>query len=227
MTIDINQNSFFYLLNTNNTNYPVGSFVYSHGLEYLIEEEIIKSPKEFIQYVEHLFFDSHYKQDIIFFNEIFLRKKITNKKILDLINYYKSFNSSEELLNETLNVGSSYFKITSKIYKLENKTKFLNQYDKPFCIMYSLFSRLLGIKFEDSLKGFIYSNLNNLVSSYVKIKPSGQEEGQMFLKEIFSKFEKKISFFKSLNLNDLDSFNFYADISSFKHEKMYTRIYQS
>jgi len=66
MTISIDKKSIFYSLNTVNSNYPIGSFVYSHGLEYLIENKIIINKKNLENYINYLFFHSHFKQDIIF-----------------------------------------------------------------------------------------------------------------------------------------------------------------
>ena len=70
MTINIKKKSIFYSLNTVNSNYPVGSFVYSHGLEYLIENNIIVNKETLENYIDYLFFYSHFKQDIIFINKI-------------------------------------------------------------------------------------------------------------------------------------------------------------
>jgi len=71
MITNTNKKSSFYSLNTVNTNYPVGSFVFSHGLEYLIENNIISNKQTLEKYLDYLFFHSHFKQDIIFINEIY------------------------------------------------------------------------------------------------------------------------------------------------------------
>ncbi len=227
MITSTKNNSSFYSFNTINSNYPVGSFVYSHGLEYLIENKIIENKQTLEGYIDYLFFHSHFKQDLIFINEIFRMNAINKKKIIQLIALYKSLNCSEELIEESFNTGSSFFKITNKIYDLAIITSFLHNQDKPYCIMYAMFSKILKQKHSETLKGFLYSTLNNLVSNYVKVKPAGQEEGQQILKKIFMKYEKQLSLFQKWNLNNLSTFSLYADIVSFKHEHMYTRIYQS
>ena len=95
--------------------------------------------------------------------------------------------------------------------------------------MYYLFFIFQNIKRKhaESLRSFIYTVLNNLVSNYVKVKPAGQEEGQIILKKMFLKYEKKISILQKWNLKNLSTLSLYSDIASFKHERMYTRIYQS
>ena len=227
MTISIDKKSIFYSLNTVNSNYPIGSFVYSHGLEYLIENKIIINKKNLENYINYLFFHSHFKQDIIFINEIYKLKSTNKLQIIKLLKLYMSLNSSEELVTESLNTGSSFYKITNKIYNLKNTTSFLQNYEKPYCIMYAFFSKILKQNHKKTLAGFIYATLNNLVSNYVKVKPAGQEEGQVILKKLFLQFEKKLVLMKKWNLTNLSTFSMYADIASFKHERMYTRIYQS
>ena len=227
MITSIKSKSIFYSLNTVNSNYPVGSFVYSHGLEYLIENNIITNKQTLENYLDYLFFHSHFKQDIIFINQMYKMKSFHKIKIIELLDLYLSLNCSEELMTESLNTGSSFYKITNKIYNLKNITSFLKNHEKPYCIMYALFSKILKQNHEEALKGFVYATLNNLVSNYVKVKPAGQEEGQIILKKIFLKFEKKISVMKRWSLSNLSTFSLYADIASFKHERMYTRIYQS
>lgn len=227
MITSTKKHSSFYSLNTSNSTYPTGSFVFSHGLEYLIEQHIITNQKDLENYIDYLFFYSHYKQDIIFFNQIFKSNKINKIKILQLIDLYMSFNCSEELTTESLNTGESFFRITNKIYNVKNITSFLKSIPKPYCIVYSLFSKILKEKHTESLRSFIYTVLNNLVSNYVKVKPAGQEEGQIILKKMFLKYEKKISILQKWNLKNLSTLSLYSDIASFKHERMYTRIYQS
>ena len=146
------------------SSFPIGSYAYSHGLEALIDDKLIKNKNDVLEFIKSILFEGTCRNEYIF-----IKAAYDGINVNDLV--LASCASKERQL-ETLKMGDAFRKIMSESwdYTINNETAF------PVCIAQA------GIKFhiafDDLVDFYIQSFISNLINMCVKHIPLSQKDGQ-------------------------------------------------
>ena len=191
--------------------FPVGSYAYSHGLEALIDNKLIKNKDDVEEYLHALLFVGTLRNDYIFLKEIY-----EGKEINDLI---ISSAPSKERQIELISMGNSFRKIMKESweYNLDDRTAF------TYCLAKAAMH--FNIKFDYLIKFYLQSFISNLINVCVKHIPISQKVGQTLNVIFINKIQKFLKEAENFNLEDIGTTFFIGDLFSIKHENLETRIY--
>ena len=193
------------------SSFPVGSYAYSHGLEAIIDNKLIKNKNDIEEYLNALLFNGTLRNEYIFIKSIYEGKEINNLIL--------SSASSKERQIEMVDMGNSFRKIMKQSwdFELAENTAF------TYCLTKAAIH--FNIKFDYLIKFYLQSFISNLINVCVKHIPISQKDGQklnvIFINQIQDFLQKS----EKLNLEDIGSTFFIGDLFSIKHENLETRIY--
>jgi len=193
------------------SSFPVGSYAYSHGLEAIIDNKLIKNKNDVEEFLNALLFNGTLRNEYIFIKSIYEGKEINDLML--------SSASSKERQIEMVDMGNSFRKIMKQSwdFELAENTAF------TYCLTKAAIH--FNIKFDYLIKFYLQSFISNLINVCVKHIPISQKDGQklnvIFINQIQDFLQKS----EKLNLEDIGSTFFIGDLFSIKHENLETRIY--
>ena len=193
------------------SSFPVGSYAYSHGLEAIIDNKLIKNKDDVEEFLNALLFNGTLRNEYIFIKSIYEGKEINNLIL--------SSASSKERQIEMVDMGNSFRKIMKQSWDLElaENTAF------TYCLSKAAIH--FNIKFEYLIKFYLQSFISNLINVCVKHIPISQKDGQKLNVIFINKIQDFLRKSEKLNLEDIGSTFFIGDLFSIKHENLETRIY--
>ena len=193
------------------SSFPVGSYAYSHGLEAIIDNKLIKNKNDVEEFLNALLFNGTLRNEYIFIKSVYEGKEINNLIL--------SSASSKERQIEMVDMGNSFRKIMKQSWDLEltENTAF------TYCLSKAAIH--FNIKFEYLIKFYLQSFISNLINVCVKHIPISQKDGQKLNVIFINKIQDFLQKSDKLNLDDIGSAFFIGDIFSIKHENLETRIY--
>ena len=171
-----NVNNILKLLTWNNQSYPIGSYSFSSGLEYAVENKIINTDVDLENWLRDFLKLGNLQSDAILLVEAWrLMSGGSEKKIESLNNFALSLNQSYEKYIESSEQGKAFIKISKESWNHKFISDFL-----MFPIAYACSAYQEKISLEDSLISFLHSNLCNLLAAGIKLIPLGQTKGGQF-----------------------------------------------
>ena len=193
------------------SSFPVGSYAYSHGLEAIIDNKLIKNKDDIEEYLNALLFNGTLRNEYIFIKSIYEGKEINNLIL--------SSASSKERQIEMVDMGNSFRKIMKQSwdFELAENTAF------TYCLTKAAIH--FNIKFDYLIKFYLQSFISNLINVCVKHIPISQKDGQKLNVIFINKIQDFLQKSEKLNLEDIGSTFFIGDLFSIKHENLETRIY--
>ena len=193
------------------SSFPVGSYAYSHGLEAIIDNKLIKNKNDVEEFLNALLFNGTLRNEYIFIKSVYEGKEINNLIL--------SSASSKERQIEMVDMGNSFRKIMKQSWDLEltENTAF------TYCLSKAAIH--FNIKFEYLIKFYLQSFISNLINVCVKHIPISQKDGQKLNVIFINKIQDFLRKSEKLNLEDIGSTFFIGDLFSIKHENLETRIY--
>ena len=193
------------------SSFPVGSYAYSHGLEAIIDNKLIKNKDDVEEFLNALLFNGTLRNEYIFIKSIYEGKEINNLIL--------SSASSKERQIEMVDMGNSFRKIMKQSwdFELAENTAF------TYCLTKAAIH--FNIKFDYLIKFYLQSFISNLINVCVKHIPISQKDGQKLNVIFINKIQDFLQKSEKLNLEDIGSTFFIGDLFSIKHENLETRIY--
>ncbi len=210
--------------------YPIGSYAYSHGLEYAVEEGLVKDPQTLLGWIRDLLFFGTGYNDSIIINSIYDSVANDNCVEFDYISQIaNAIKPTKEIALESYQQGVSFKNILMDVYSNSNLTFYLNRLDD--CITYPSVVGVAGGIFEVEKKLLLHSYLHaftsNILSAALRIMPIGQTEIQKIIFQMKDNVEEMTNKSLGLSLSDLGSSVFISDWASSKHQNQYTRLFRS
>ena len=94
-------------------------------------------------------------------------------------------------------------------------------------VIYGLVCGRVGLDMENAMESFVFSTVNALVQSAVKLIPLGNKQAQKILLELYPAMEKTVRKGLETPVSEISNFCPGIDIASIAHESLPTRLYMS
>ena len=210
--------------------YPVGSYAYSHGLEYAVEEGLVKDADTLLSWIKDLLFFGTGYNDSIIINSIYDSVAGDNCAEFDNISQIaNAIKPTKEIALESYQQGVSFKNILMNVYSNSNLTFYLKRLEGR--ITYPSVVGVAGgiFKVEKNLLlyGYLHAFTSNILSAALRIMPIGQTEIQKIIFQMKGSVEEMTYKSLDLSLSDLGSSVFVSDWASSNHENQYTRLFRS
>ena len=144
--------------------FPVGSFSYSHGLEAMINDNLVKSKEDILDYLKCILKHGTGKNDIILMKYTYQGEEL-NELALSLC-------PSKERKIESIEMGNAFRKV------LVDSWDFNIQENTAYPIAVAKAAKHFNIPLNLTLVSYLQSFASNLINVCIKHIPIGQKIGQ-------------------------------------------------
>ncbi|NBT88849.1 MAG: urease accessory protein UreF [Flavobacteriaceae bacterium] len=195
--------------------FPIGSFAYSHGLEWAIETKHISNANNLMDWLTDLLETGSARTDAIL---VSLAYRTTD--IYELNQIAISLCPSSERVSETTLQGDAFCKVLNDVWGED-----LSDLALPIAIGQA--AKLHQIDQLLMVSSYLHAFCSNLISAAVRLVPLGQTSGQKVLSALtplISTISKEVL---SYQKHDLWSNCFLSDVASMRHETQTPRIFKT
>lgn len=222
--------AFFYMMQLAGGTFPSGGFSQSWGLETYVSEGRITDSKGFKDFLR-VYLDSTISrcEGPVVCEAIRLAKSWNIEEILQLEELSCAVKVTKESRESSLRMGKAFFRIMAEILE-DEKLEELRQSCRgqmTYPVIYGLVCARLGIETDLCLQAFVFSTVNALLQSAVKLIPLGNTQAQKVLLEMQPEMEHCVEMCKTIPVESISNFCPGLDIASIRHENLPVRLYMS
>jgi urease accessory protein len=208
--------------------YPVGSFSYSHGIEWLVENGDIHDKDSLIAWLADLLTLGGGRNDAILLAEAW-RAGSDLEALCRICETASAFAGSAERVLETESQGQAFADVTRRTWSSSTLDRLVACYDLPICypVAVGIAAADHTIALESVLRAYCHGFAANLVSAGVRLVPLGHSDGQRAMLGLEAAVEAAAQIGAHHGLSALVSVTIMAEIAAMKHETQYTRLFRS
>ena len=197
--------------------FPIGSFAYSHGLEWAIDAGNVKTADDVRDWIESLLISGSGWNDAVLFSVAYDGSEETRREIDELA---LALAASRERALETSDLGQSFAKAAEVLLL---KATELQSY--PVVVAATCCE--MGIGKHEGLLAFLQVFSNNLIAVAVRLVPLGQTHGLEIMRDLMPVIIRTAARAMISAIDDLGSSTLLSDIASMRHETQYSRVFRS
>jgi urease accessory protein len=210
--------------------FPVGSFAYSHGLEWAVEAGDIADAASLVPWLADLAAFGAPRADAILFAAAHRAAIAADWQALNDVNYLAvALAGSSERRLETTAQGAAFRLAARAAWDCEPLARAPAREGEaiayPVAVAAAAAGHAMGL--ERALAAFVVSVFANLVSAAVRLSVIGQTDGQRALAGILPALEAMAREAAGATVDDLGSAAFRSDIAAMRHETQYSRLFRS
>ena len=206
------------LLNWMAPTFPIGSFAYSHGLEWAIDDGAVTSADDVRGWIESLLTNGSGWNDAVLFAAAFDANHVARQEIDELA---LALAASRERALETSDLGQSFAKATTTLLR-DNVEDF-----QSYPVAVAAACGDARIDKHAALLAFLQAFSNNLIAVAVRLIPLGQTNGLQVMRDLMPIIAETAKRAMVSSLEDLGSSTLLSDIAAMKHETQYSRVFRS
>ena len=223
----------FLLLQINDSQFPIGGYSHSYGLETYIQQGIVRDLKTAEEYIRRRLKYNFAYSDLLAVRlsyEAACREDTLGLK--RLTEMMEASRIPKEIREASKRLGSRFIKTLEKMsvsWANPFAAAYLITEKKELCqpCAYGIACAAAGIGRNEAMEYFIYSQTAAMVTNCVKLIPLSQSDGQRILSEMYPLFEEILDTALSAKEEMLCASTPAFDLRSIQHETLYSRLYMS
>ena len=198
--------------------FPVGSFAYSHGLEWAIDDGAVSSADDVREWIEALLIYGSGWNDAVLFSAAYDAGDEDRMEIDELA---LALAASRERTLETSDLGQSFAKAVAILSAGET----MNFQTYPVAVAAAC--QKTCIDKRAGLLAYLQAFSNNLIAVSVRLVPLGQTKGLEIMRDLMPVITAAVERALKASVDDLGSSTLLSDISAMRHETQYSRVFRS
>jgi urease accessory protein len=235
-----NLSSIYWLMSWFSASYPIGSFNFSHGLEYAIESGLIKDEGSLETWISGIMHFGSGRIDLVLFKYAYhlcahfstIPESSFVKKLQALIVLSNALKLAPELWQESVRQGNAALKALLKTHPsqpLQCFNTYLQGMKKQpvVSLVFGLAAAVQQIPLTWALMAYLHAFILNLVMAGVKLLPLGQTAGQNIMLRLEPSMQKNVALALKTDIEHIGGAAPMVEWTSVKHENQYTRLFQS
>jgi urease accessory protein len=213
--------------------FPIGSYSYSHGLEWAIEAGYIKDRESLVDWLEADLCYGSGRNEAIFFSEAWRYALGDDReKLLEIAELAAAFRGTSEFALESSQQAAACLATLRQVWPdtiLDWLSEILRDHHVQPVLAFVLGVRSARqrIPANLALAAFLQSYMAILVSAGVRLIPLGQTDGQLAIAALEEAVLAASAQARNATIDDLGSAAFMVDLASMAHETQYTRLFRS
>ncbi|WP_297520688.1 urease accessory protein UreF [uncultured Clostridium sp.] len=233
MCKEVNSLEILSMLQLCDSQFPVGSFNHSYGMENYLRTEKVNSADSLKVWVRAFLKDSFSQNDALairFVYDILAREEVKEIWVLD------EWMTVQSIPMETRNagklVGRRMCELLLDLYDSEiisayqARIKKKESYGHP-AIVFAMLMHKLEVPLKRATMYHMYATISTLVQNAVRTIPLGQKDGQLILKEFADDFENLYLKIEMLTEDDFGANIPGLEMAQIKHETQVFRLFMS
>jgi len=226
----MNSGELYRLMTWLSPSYPVGSFCYSHGLEWLVENGAIADVESLVSWLNDILLLGSGRNDAILFAHAHGAVLHGNAAaLLEAADYAGAIAAGAERYRESNAQGKAFTEITIATWGSPTLVEFCASYPRavPFPVAVGVAAADHHIALGPALHAYVHAFTANLVSASVRLVPLGHTDGQRALMQLESSVACTVAQGETGDLSLLCNAAILADMASMQHETQHTRLFRS
>ena len=213
--------------------FPIGSYSYSHGLEWGVEAGDVRDRISLVDWLEADLRYGSGRNEAIFFVEAWRSAVEDDRpKLFDIAELAAAFRGTSEFALESAQQAASCLSTLQQVWPdclLEWLSEALSErrVQPSLALVLGISSARQAISLELALPAFLQSYIANLVGAGVRLIPLGQTDGQLAIAALAQAVQLASAEAERSEIRDLGSAAFMVELASMAHETQYTRIFRS
>ena len=216
--------------------FPVGSFTYSHGLEWAIEDGSVTSGPALLLWLADILEHGAGRNDAILFAQAWRAVTDGDAAVLvDVVELADAMQPSRERRLEAAAQGAAFAKAIGDTWPTPAYDACVSSLAAYFggtipwtyAVAVAVATACHGIGLQPALAAYLQAFAATIVSAGVRAIPLGQTEGLRLVSESWPQIFRLVEVAQSAGLDDLGGCTPRADIASMRHETQYTRLFRS
>jgi urease accessory protein len=210
--------------------FPVGAFSYSHGLEWVIEQGIIRDAESLRDWIADLLSIGSGRNDAILCAAAWRRVHEEDwQGLAKLAELSLALAPSAERHLETRMQGRAFAGTIAGSWPCTAMTRLLEisggEIGYPVAVGTAAAGH--GLALPETVGAYLHAFVSTLISVGVRLIPLGQTDGQRLLAVLELPVSETAAAAIAGSIEDLGAATFLADIASMNHETQYTRLFRS
>jgi urease accessory protein len=206
---------------------PLGSFAYSQGLEWAVEDNWVKDETDLLKWTENLLQTSLTHLDLPLLQRLY---ESCENQDLQQFRYWSQYltacRETRELREEETNRARALAALMPE-WDIPTDAAWLEVIKNNHLSGYAYVTHHWHISLKQAAEGYLWSWLENMTLCGVKIIPLGQMAGQRILQACLEQIPALVNIGLSRNDEQIGLSSPAQAIASSLHETQYTRIYRS
>ncbi|WP_317310928.1 urease accessory protein UreF [Clostridium thermobutyricum] len=215
------------------SNFPIGSFNHSYGMETYLRDNRIKDTESFRGWIRAFFRNQFIYSDGFSIKLLYecLDKK-SEKKILELDRKITVQSMAFETRNGNKMVAKRMLNLFLDLYDSKILEIYLEKINKKEAfghpaIVFGMLMYELKVNLIDAIQYYMYSTASTLIQNAVRTIPLGQKDGQILLKESSESFLELSEIIQTLD-EDMFGANVPGiELAQIQHETLVFRLFMS
>jgi Urease accessory protein UreF len=212
---------------------PIGSFSHSFGLETYVQEGRITNRPQLAAFIESQLHSNLTRVEGLAIKGCYLALREGN---LDKVARLDSIVQAQRLARESREglqkMGRRLFKLATTLHPWMDFDKLKDALERHHSsgtlpIIHAYINYHLEIDLNDAVTGYLYSSVNMMVGSALRLMSLGQTEGQAILTSMFPVIEREWNAVSHMDPEQMHSFSFAQEIAAMNHETLYSRLFMS
>jgi urease accessory protein len=209
--------------------FPTGAFSYSHGLEYAVEEALVKNAAQLQDWVGWIVrHGALYADAVLLAHAYRAAEDGDDAKLDEVAALATAMRGTAETAIESLQQGTSFFDTAQTVWPSKRAAAFLTRNGaKPALPIAVALACVGAIPLPETLGASLHAAMANLVSAGVRLIPLGQTDGQRTIAALEGAVTNAVERALATSLDDLATAATMVDWTSMRHETQYTRLFRS
>jgi urease accessory protein len=210
--------------------FPVGSFAFSHGLEWAAEAGDLRDAATVQGWIADLLDHGGARNDAILLAAAWRAARIGDGAELARINELAlALAGSRERRLETSAQGNAFLATITAAWSREEIDRLARELggDAAYPIAVALAAAAHGLALTATLEAYLVGLVTNLVSAAVRLGVIGQSDGQRVIAALIPAARAVARAAEESSLDDLGGAAFRSDLAALRHETQYTRLFRS
>ena len=210
--------------------FPIGSFSYSHGLEWVVETGEIQDAQSLAAWVEGVLRHGAGRSDAIVLGAIWRAVSCEDwREAAEIGSLAAALQPTCERRIESLSQGTAFLVAVAAGWPHPIIERFRETCpdDAAYPVAVGAATAAHGLPLDAVLVASLHAFVANLVSAGIRLVPLGQTDGLKVMAALEGGILGIAREAYTARLDDLGSASFLADIASMRHETQYTRLFRS
>lgn len=213
--------------------FPIGSYTQSYGMETYIQDDLIRTKEELVDYCTSFLFNNLVRSDAILIQEAYaaaLERDVD--KLLYLEQLCGAMKLAKESREASVNLGRQFIRTVSPLVTDEFLAEWKERIDSKeikghYAVLYGIYSATTGISVHQAVMMYLYAAVSGLVQNAVRAVPFGQNTGVQAVNELIGPVTKAADLVATLTLDDISNNALGIELASMKHEYLFSRLFIS
>jgi urease accessory protein len=211
--------------------YPVGAFSYSHGLEYAVEEKLVRDRDSLTQWLTTAIEVGAGRIGGALLAEAW--RAATNRdddRLEEVAALAAAWRSTRETALESEAQGAAFLSVTRAAWPHALLDRLVpERRGGPIALSVAVGATCAchGIALAPALVAFLHAFAGNLVSAGLRLIPLGQSDGQLAMAALEPVVDRCARVCAEISLDEVGSAAPILDWCSMRHELQYTRLFRS